>query len=214
MLVRKPQTVKPFGKGRDPKLPALLLCDRQASMCSAWEEHFQYIDQVAIYRGDILRLKADALVSPANSFGEMSGGLDRAIDLYFEGRAQAILAMEINKLYWGELPVGTALIAEMGTRNFGHLIAAPTMRVPGLLPKDSIHAYLSMRAILVSTLRHNTSSQPAIQSIAIPGLCTGVGGMAPMESALQMLTAYRNIVEGGWRQVVHPAMAPFARRKR
>jgi hypothetical protein len=49
-----------------------------------------------------------------------------------------------------------------------------------------------------------------IRVVAIPGLCTGVGRMPCSVSAHQMRVAYDNVVGGGWKEVVHPAMAPFA----
>lgn len=47
-----------------------------------------------------------------------------------------------------------------------------------------------------------------------PGLGTGVGGMAPDESALQMRAAYDMIVGEGWRSIQHPLQAPFVMRSR
>jgi hypothetical protein len=85
------------------------------------------------------------------------------------------------------------------------------MRVPGRVDR-SLNAYLSMRAALVAVLRHNALGHRAIRRLAVPGLCTGFGGMSAMESAGQMRTAYDNVVGGNWRRVVHPAMAPYAMR--
>jgi O-acetyl-ADP-ribose deacetylase (regulator of RNase III) len=62
-------------------------------------------------------------------------------------------------------------------------------------------------------LRHNVGGGRPIRSLAIPGLCTGVGGMHPAEAAGQMKAAYDNVVGGRWREVVSPAMAPYAFRR-
>jgi O-acetyl-ADP-ribose deacetylase (regulator of RNase III) len=51
-----------------------------------------------------------------------------------------------------------------------------------------------------------------IASVAIPGLGTGVGGMVPDESALQMRAAYDMILGGGWRSIQHPLQYPFVMR--
>ncbi|MGC8642915.1 MAG: hypothetical protein ACP5XB_23915 [Isosphaeraceae bacterium] len=48
-----------------------------------------------------------------------------------------------------------------------------------------------------------------VGSLAVPGLCTGVGWMPAEESAAQMRAAYLMIVGGGWRAVFHAAQAPF-----
>jgi hypothetical protein len=47
-------------------------------------------------------------------------------------------------------------------------------------------------------------------SVAVPGLGTGVGGMAAADSAIQMRAAYDMIVLEKWKEVAHPVMAPFA----
>ena len=56
------------------------------------------------------------------------------------------------------------------------------------------------RAILRAVEAHNRANKgnPAnqIRSLALPGLCTGTGKMAPERAAFQMWTAYRSIVLG------------------
>jgi O-acetyl-ADP-ribose deacetylase (regulator of RNase III) len=83
------------------------------------------------------------------------------------------------------------------------------MRVPGSV-RGSISAYLSMRAALVALVQHNAAGRPPIRSMAVPGLGTGVGGMAPDAAAGQMRAAYDNVIGGEWRDVVHPIQAPYA----
>jgi len=58
-------------------------------------------------------------------------------------------------------------------------------------------------------MKYNERATDKIGTIAVPGLCTGVGGMTCQESAMQMRAAYDNIVLGQWKKVVHPAMAPY-----
>jgi O-acetyl-ADP-ribose deacetylase (regulator of RNase III) len=84
------------------------------------------------------------------------------------------------------------------------------MRIPGAVA-GTINAYLSMRAALTAVLLHDRAGRP-IHSLAVPGLCTGVGGMHPAEAAAQMRAAYDSVVGGGWQQVLSPIMAPFALR--
>jgi O-acetyl-ADP-ribose deacetylase (regulator of RNase III) len=74
----------------------------------------------------------------------------------------------------------------------------------------TINAYLAMRAVLVAVLRHNAGSARPIRSLAVPGLGTGVGALDPREATTQMRTAYDNVIGEQWRQVVHPALAPYA----
>ncbi|MBL4705837.1 MAG: hypothetical protein JKY54_15025 [Flavobacteriales bacterium] len=66
------------------------------------------------------------------------------------------------------------------------------MRVPTSdgIP-ESVNAYLAMKAILIEGIKNNK-----INSIAIPGLCTGTGKMPPFNAAKQMKIAYDEIING------------------
>jgi hypothetical protein len=52
------------------------LRDIDADVVKAWEKYFKGIASVRISHGDIFEKPADAIVSPANSFGYMDGGID------------------------------------------------------------------------------------------------------------------------------------------
>lgn len=106
--------------------------------------------------------------------------------------------------------MGSAFSLERPSKQFPNLIGIPTMRIPGRVD-GTLNAYLAMRAILVEFLKLRHSSI-ALKSIAIPSLCTGVRGFNYHEAAEQMLPAYKNIVLGGWRNIVYPAMAPYTSR--
>src|SRR5262249_32291789 len=108
--------------------------------------------------------------------------------------------------------VGAALVVELPARRFPFLVAAPTMRVPGSVI-GTINVYLAMRAALVAVLRHNAGMGRPVRGLAVPGLCTGVGGMHPVEAAEQMRAAYDSVVGGKWREVLSPVMAPYALRR-
>jgi O-acetyl-ADP-ribose deacetylase (regulator of RNase III) len=203
------KVIKPFGRNHNSDLVKISLCDDNAQIAQTLANHFQDVDGVEVLAGNLFDLDCDALVSPANSFGDMSGGLDQQFDRFYEETAQRAAMDRIAKQFHGELPVGTATIIAMGTRRFPFLIVSPTMRVPGRVP-GTINAYLSMRAALVAVLDHNSDGLVRIDSVAVPGLCTGVGGMPAEESAPQMRAAYDMVVFGGWRQIIHPVQAPFA----
>ena len=201
--------VKPFGRGRDPELVALSLCDENPDVAEALARHFEDAPGVEVLRGDLFALDGDALVSPANSFGDMGGGVDRRIDLFYREAAQRAVMARIADRFHGELPVVSATIVPMNTRRFPFLVVAPTVRVPGPVA-GTINAYLAFRAALAAVADHNRDGGPRIARVASPGFGTGVGGMSPGESALQMRAAYDMIVLGAWRRVVHPIQAPFA----
>lgn len=198
--------LKSFEKPSSQNLK-ISICDQNLAIAQAIAESFQAIPEVEVIHGNLFKVKADAILSPANSFGDMSGGIDQAIDGLYKGKAQPAVRDAIIRESLGELPVGQALVIEMGTKKFPYLICAPTMRIPGRLPVDSINAYLAMRAALVTI---KLSDHP-IRSLAMPCLCTGVGGMGYEEAALQLLTAYVNIEREDWKRIVHPLQAPFGR---
>lgn len=202
------KTVKPFGKGMDNDALKISICDTNGDIARVFAGVFAGEENVEILHGDMLRLTAGALVSPANSFGDMSGGVDKAIDDFFGGQAQQIVQAHIREAFLGEIPVGIASILPMPHRQFPFLVVAPTMRTPGYVGK-TINAYLAMRAVLVAVTRHNQSDAGRIDHVALPSLCTGVGGMPFLKAAEQMHAAVENVLKGGYQSVVHPAQAPY-----
>ncbi len=170
----------------------IILAGLDAKLLNAWTEFFCDEDNVSIHQGDITQLECDAVVSPANSFGFMDGGLDNALSERFGWDLEKRLQKIIQELPEGELLVGQALILETGDTKIPFLISAPTMRVPTNFNIDtSINAYLAMKALLIKA-KHD----PRINSVAVPGLCTGVGRMLPQIAARQMHIAYKEIIRG------------------
>lgn len=207
------QTLQPFSKNLDSNTLKITLCDQNLEMTKQWRVFFEGIENVEILCGSIFHVYADAIVSPANSFGDMGGGIDQHIDNFYKGKAQKALQNMIREQFVGEMPVGIASIISMNQSHFPFLIVAPTMRIPCNV-SESINAYLAMRGILVAVLKYNQENrtQP-IKSVAITGLCTGVGRVSFQNSAEQMRVAYNNVYLKGWEKVVHPAIAPYALRK-
>ena len=182
------ETLKPFGKNATADRFKIQICEKNKAIAQVFAGVFAGEDRVEILCGDILHCAADALVSPANSFGDMGGGLDKAIDDFFEGQAQKAVQQRIKIDFYGELPVGTATILPMYKEKFAWLIVAPTMRIPSNVAQ-TINAYLAMRAVIVATLNHNTSAEKPIKTIVLSSFCTGVGGYALPRS--RRTNAYR-----------------------
>ena len=203
------KVLKPLGGNLTGKDFKLSLCDANLEIATVLSNVFEGMQEVEVLHGNILKIWADAVVSPANSFGDMGGGLDKTIDIFYKRQAQQRVINEIRENYLGELPVGKAITLKMDSLQLPYLIVAPTMRIPGKL-HNSINAYLAMRAILVELIMQNKNGNNNMKHIVIPALCTGVGGMPYQEAAEQMLAAYNNIMLSGWMDVKHPAMAPYA----
>jgi len=169
-----------------------LLIDKNPSMVSAWKEFFAEEENVKILKGDLTSVSCDAIVSPANSFGFMDGGVDYAISMRLGWNLQFGLQKKIKALPEGELLVGKSMIIETGDEIIPYLISSPTMRVPmNFNISTSINAYLAMKATLIEAKKHDK-----IEYIAIPGFCTGVGKMAPQIAARQMYQAFKEIEKG------------------
>ncbi|MCW3098054.1 MAG: phage tail assembly protein [Chthonomonadaceae bacterium] len=126
------KVVQSFGRGASRSTLRLSLCDINADMTDAWLDSFFGVEAVEILQGDLLETGADAVVSPANSFGDMSGGVDKRIDDFYRGAAQEAIVRCIGEQFLGELPVGMALVVSMPNSRLPFVIAAPTMRTPVL----------------------------------------------------------------------------------
>jgi hypothetical protein len=110
--------------------PAIHLHTFDSDMAVAWGQAFKSDDRIQIIEGDILVGTADAVVSPANSFGYMDGGIDLAYRNFFGMKVQHRVRGKIHADHFGELPVGQAVIVETDHPLLPFLIVAPTMRVP------------------------------------------------------------------------------------
>ncbi|MGA2216695.1 MAG: macro domain-containing protein [Terracidiphilus sp.] len=158
---------------------------------------------VEFHRGSILDASCDAIVSPANSFGFMDGGIDAIYRTHFGPVIQERVQQMIAERHHGELLVGAADLVETGRNDIPYMIVAPTMRVPMVLT-DSVNAYLAARAVLLHIKHHKFESGPEkgrplaekIQRIAFPGLGTGVGQLGPNTCAKQLRTAIDEVLLG------------------
>lgn len=170
----------------------ILLCAINKDLIGSWKKYFSNEKQVEILEEDITGMTCDAIVSPANSFGFMDGGLDYALSVKFGWDLQERLQNMIKAMPEGEILVGKALLIETNHPEVPYLISAPTMRIPtNFHIPNSINAYLAMKAILICAQSHN-----GIKSVAVPGLCTGTGRMPADTAAFQMYMAYREIILG------------------
>lgn len=160
----------------------ILLVDRSAPMVRSWQTAFADRDDVEVIEDDYFARPAAAMVSPANSFGIMDGGLDAAIrdtlGFAVQQRAQRVIV----ERHHGELPVGAAELVETGDARWPVLVIAPTMRIPESVAQ-TLNAYLAFRAVLLACKR------ASIASVVCCGLGTGIGGMEPRRSAVQMRMA-------------------------
>jgi O-acetyl-ADP-ribose deacetylase (regulator of RNase III) len=176
----------------------LVLCAVSEPLAQAWEAAIDGRPDVRVHRGSVLEVAAQAVVSPANSFGWMRGGIDAVYAQAFPAVEQHVRSA-VLAYHGGELPVGEALIVPTGVSEPPWLICAPTMRNPGeLLPPDTVHPYLAARAVLRlwrnGTLDDGEQVKSAVRTIALPGMGTGVGGVSPETCARQVLAAWDEVM--------------------
>lgn len=168
----------------------LILVDPNPSLCEAFGQHFNYLPNVEIVNNYFEWLpEFDCMVSPANSFGMMDGGIDAAIIRFFGRSLMARVQRCILEDYLGEQPVGTSMIVETFHHKHPFLAHTPTMRVPMSISGTDI-PYVAMYSMLLAVRHHNQQQEQKINSIACPGLGTGIGRFPYNEAARLMALAY------------------------
>lgn len=166
-------------------------------LAQAWADATSDLEFVEVHLGSIFETGADAVVSPANSFGFMDGGIDMLYSQRFGWELQERLQERIRARHHGELLVGQAEIVE----TFGmpsYLISAPTMRVPMILGPETVVPYLAARAVLL-LVRHGRFDDgmpiaDVVTRVAFPGLGTGIGQVPPDTCARQVRAAIEDVL--------------------
>jgi len=172
----------------------LIVVDPKSAMCAAWHEYFDGLPNVEVVTAHFEDLpEFDCMVSAANSFGLMDGGVDAAIIRFFGHALMERVQQHILEEYLGEQPVGTSLIVETGHPKHPFLAHTPTMRIPMTITRTD-NVYLAMWAMLLAVRNHNRQAAQKIKVVACPGLGTGTGHVPFTEAARQMSIAYRNFL--------------------
>lgn len=168
----------------------LILADPKAELCDAWRSYFSDCSKVSIHHGCFEEVQRyDCMVSAANSFGLMDGGVDMAIINYFGFELMDRVQARIIDEYRGEQPIGTSMIVETGHRKHPFIAHTPTMRVPMSISKTD-NVYLAMWAMLLAVWRHNQQGRKPIKTVVCPGLGTATGQVSYNQAAKLMFLAY------------------------
>ena len=177
----------------------IILVDISQQLVDEWKGVFGRQSELEIFYGSIFDQNVDAIVSPANSFGYMDGGLDGKIRDFFGKQIEDNVQRKIHMDFSGEILVGQSFSIETKHEHIPYLVVAPTMRLPSSIV-GTVNAYLAKKSILKTFLAHE-----AIKTIAIPGLGTLSGQLSPRIAAVQMYYAYSEVmldntpkVEGWW----------------
>lgn len=142
----------------------------------------------------------DCIVTTANSFGRMDGGVDGTVNAlmtgyepgfcYFHERVQRMIASR----FCGEQPVGTCMLVRTHHPTIPYVAHMPTMRVPEDVGQ-SLNAYLAFRSLLVEVTAHdnNDVQTKKISSLVCVPCCANSGCMPIERSARQMRAAYDSV---------------------
>ena len=129
-------------------------------------------------QGSLLDVEAQAIVNAANSHGLMGGGVAGII------RRAAGSQVEDEAREQAPIPVGQAVLTSGGRTRFEGIIHAPTMPEPAMrIPVENVK--LATRAAL------QLADAQGFVSLAIPGMGTGVGRVAPEDAAQGMVEEIR-----------------------
>lgn len=166
----------------------IILLDRNKNMTDAWRKWFG--EEVSIVNESFEQFMyqnnhIDGIVSPANSFGIMDGGYDKAIIDFFGEMLMRDVQRKIREDWYGEQPVGTSISVPIHGYSIT-LIHTPTMRLPEPIVDYRI-VYQCMRTTLMEAVRQN------LERIVVPAFGAATGRV-PCEVAAEMM--YR-----GYRQV-------------
>jgi O-acetyl-ADP-ribose deacetylase (regulator of RNase III) len=134
--------------------------------------------------------KFDIIISPANSYGHMTGGINKdicKIDPFIQDKVSHVISKSIffdmdNEPF---IPVGTCVPVKIN-KDFSILIA-PTMKHPKDITGTN-NVFLAFNAILISLKTLSYQNKDLV--IACSCLGTGIGGMDPEKSAKQILHAF------------------------
>ncbi len=132
---------------------------------------------IILERGDITEYEVDAIVNAANNQLSMGAGVAGAI------KRKGGTIIEEDALRQGPIEVGDVVVTTGGNLPANYVIHAAVMG-----PDLRSSADMVRRATL-TTLRR--AEELRLQSLAFPAFGTGVGRMAPRESADAMVGAFR-----------------------
>ena len=133
---------------------------------------------IHIAKSDITEMAVDAVVNPANSLGIMGGGVAAALSR----KGGPTIQREAMSL--APIAVGAAVITGAGQLWAKQVIHAPTMEEPGMkIGVENVRR--ATRAALVA------AAHKSLDTIAMPGMGTGLGGVDAADAARAMIDELR-----------------------
>lgn len=181
-----------------------IIFDYNKDILAGIKPHFENIDNVKVMSIDVRKLisdpkfNIDVIVSPANSYGFMRGGIDAFLSdmfLNIEFCTQKIIKnLNVKQLNNKPiLPVGSAILVDITDCIYPNtkckqMISAPTMETPMQIDPKNIYYVFYAILKLTSHMKNKT--------IAVPGLGTACGGVSFDECGKWMKAAYDDFNNG------------------
>lgn len=134
--------------------------------------------KIDVVHGSILDADAQVIVNAANSLGLMGGGVAGVI------KRAAGAEVEREAVKDAPIRVGKAVLTSGGNTKFLGIIHAPTMSEPGMRIQAQNVALATKAALALA-------DEKGFESVAIPGMGTGVGRVAHADAARAMVEAVR-----------------------
>ena len=167
----------------------LILYDLNTNLINEFTKYFSQYPDIEIINSSFADLpKCDCIVSPANSFGMMDGGIDGVFTKYFGNQLMERVQQHIINNYAGEQPIGTSFIIPTYDSKHPYLAHTPTMTLPMDI-RGTNNVYQAMKAMLLAV-----RSCDDINSVACCGLGTATGKISPIVAAKQMSLAYEHVM--------------------
>ena len=153
-----------------------------------------YSQTAEVLYGDLrckLNLDVGAIITPGNSYGHMTGGLDKAVVEMLGGWVEREVRAKIRTDYCCELNVGDAIMVSNDISIIKNVIYAPTMRSPKKLPFGDDSPYRSVLAALqlINRFNRDCPDEVKIRSVILPMMGSNTGEVPYPNVLCQMIRA-------------------------
>ena len=192
-----------------------ILCDRKEELINEWKKVFRDYSNILVKKNGFFKTKCEAVVSPANSYGRMRGGLDYYLSIFFDKNIPIIC--KENNINFHEI-FDNPSIASLFYKRLDWTIERKVIKkikddYKGVLPvgeailvktnNNKIQYLISAPTMKIPMDISNTNNiykttkailkiaeEKNISSVLIPGLGTGFGKVSAENCAIQMEKAF------------------------
>lgn len=181
----------------------VILCDTNESICRMWFKFLPHGSKVSVHHGmlqSLVRLEGTshcAVISPGNSFGYLGGGFDLAIRNYLGGAPfEAWFREQLGPFYHH---VGSSTVVDLkkgpeswSSKGIRYIIHVPTIVAPSKPLYDRQNSMRTGYEPVFNATWNSLASTPSdVDTLIIPGLCSGWVGVPPRVTCKSMCFAIR-----------------------